>query len=128
MTRILVIDDQAHVRAAVLSVLRARDFEVTGVADGPAGLAEFKAAPFDMAIVDVYLPILDGVQVIRELRAMAPKLPIIAVSGVMLGDSQRTALDMFANAADLAEVECLKKPFRSSELLKAVDKVLATAA
>ncbi len=86
MIRILVIDDQAHVRAAILSILRAKDFDVVGVNDGAAGLQEFDNGHFDMAIVDVYLPGMDGVKVIRELRERAPKLPIIAVSGVMLGE------------------------------------------
>jgi len=128
MTRILVIDDQAHVRAAILSVLRAKGFEVVGVGDGTAGLHEFDVAPFGMAIVDVYLPGVDGVNVIRELRARSPRLPVIAISGVMVGESNHTVLDMLPNAADLAGVICLRKPFRSAELVKAVDKVLARAA
>ena len=127
MARILVIDDQAHVRAVILSVLRAKDHEVVGVSDGSSGLQEFKDTPFDLAIIDVYLPGIDGVKVIREMRTLAADLPIIAISGVMLNDSDRTALDIFANASDLADIACLKKPFRSSELLKAVDKVLAPA-
>ena len=128
MARILVIDDQAHVRAAILSVLRAKGFEVTGVSDGTAGLQEFDAAPFDMAIVDVYLPGVDGVNVIRELRKRAPDLPVIAISGVMLNESSRTALDLFPQATDLAGIVCLRKPFRSSELVKAVDEVITKAA
>jgi DNA-binding response OmpR family regulator len=128
MTRILVIDDQAHVRAAILSVLRVKGFEVVGVSDGAAGLHEFDVARFDMAIVDVYLPGVDGVKVIRELRMRSPHLPVTAISGVMVGESNHTVLDILPNAADLKGVACLRKPFRSAELVKAVDKVLAAAA
>lgn len=128
MPRILVIDDQAHVRATVLAILQPNGFTIVGVSDGRAGLRAFEEASFDLVIVDVYLPGVDGVKVIRELRARAPNLPIVAISGVMLAGSQHTALDIFPNASGLSEIVCLRKPFRSAELLAAVEKAMAVAA
>jgi len=128
MPRVLVIDDQAHVRATVLTVLRANGFEVATANDGKSGLQRFADSQFDLVIVDVYMPELDGVKVIRQLRARAANLPIVAMSGVLLGESRHTALDIFPNASDLSDIVCLKKPFRSSELMAAVEKALVLAA
>jgi hypothetical protein len=63
------------------------------------------------------------VKVIKQLRAHHPELPIIAISGVGLGESERTTLDFFPNAG-LHDVFCLRKPFRSGELLAVVEGVM----
>ena len=128
MRRVLVIDDKPYVRATVISVLRPAGFEVVAVDDGKWGLRKFEESSFDLAIVDLYMPGVDGVKVIKELRNRAPKFPIIAMSGVLLGRSQRTALDIFPNVPGLTEIICLKKPFRSNELLSAVETALALVA
>lgn len=124
MARILVIDDQPHVRATISTVLATRGIDVVGANDGPSGLREFDKVPFDLAVVDVYLPGMDGVKVIKELKARAPGLPIIAISGVLLGTSEMTALDMFPQAPGLGDVICLKKPFRAIELLTEIERAL----
>lgn len=126
MTRVLLMDDQAHVRAAIKATLQPNGFDITEVGDGKAGLAAFDTATFDLAIIDIYMPKLDGVKVIKQLRARNPALPIIAISGVELGQSERTPLDFFPNAG-LGDVFCLKKPFRSAELLAVVESVMQFA-
>lgn len=130
MRRILVVDDQSHVRAAILTMLRAKGYHAVGVGEATSALREFESAPFDVVVVDVYLPGIDGVRLIRELRARAPNLPLIAISGVLLKGSKRTALDIFPLAPDLDDVECLPKPFRVQALLQLIEKSFqpATAA
>ncbi|HEX3972531.1 MAG TPA: response regulator [Stellaceae bacterium] len=128
MRRILVVDDQAHVRAAILSVLRVGGYSVVGVADGPSALKAFEEMAFDLAIIDIYMPGLDGVKVIKKLRECAPALPIIAMSGMLLNDSQITALDFFPNARAMSGVVCLKKPFRAGEVLAAIEEAMALSA
>ncbi|MGH6724973.1 MAG: response regulator [Pseudolabrys sp.] len=128
MRRILVIDDKPYVRATILSVLRPAGFDVVAVDDGKIGLRKFDESTFDLAIVDLYMPGVDGVQVIKELRKRAPDFPIVAMSGVLLGPSRRTALDIIPIVPGLTEIICLKKPFRSHELLSAVESALAPVA
>ena len=125
MPRILVIDDQPHVRATVLVALRANGFDAVGFADGASGLRAFEASRYDAAIVDIYMPGLDGIKLMRALRALSPDLPIVAMSGVLLGTSENTALDFLSRTPDLSRIVCLKKPFRSSELLAAIRKAMA---
>jgi CheY-like chemotaxis protein len=128
MARILVIDDQTHVRAAIVLALRAQGHDVVDADSGASALREFAHAHFDIAIADVFMPGMDGVRLIRALRERNPKLPVIAMSGVQLAGTGGTALDHLHMARDLAGVVCLKKPFRASDLSQAIDKAMAVAA
>jgi CheY-like chemotaxis protein len=123
MPRVLVIDDQPGVRATISLVLQAEGFEVTAVESGQLGLSEFHNSYFD-----IFMPEMDGVKLIKALRARIPTQPIMAISGVQLRASGRTALDLFAMAPELSSITCLQKPFRPRELLQAVLKALAVAA
>lgn len=128
MARILVIDDQPQVRAGLRLALEAGGHEAVGAGDANAGLREFRNSPFDLVMVDVYMPGVDGVTLIKSLRERSPGLPIIAMSGVLLKNSDRTALDFLPQLPGLADVVCLRKPFRPPELVKAIQVALAVAA
>jgi CheY-like chemotaxis protein len=71
------------------------------------------------------MPGIDGVTLIKELRKRSPGLPVVAMSGVLLGTSGRTVLDHLPNISELTDVVCLQKPFRPNDLLQAVLAALA---
>ena len=127
MPRILVIDDQPHVRATITLALQAKGFEVVAVDNGTVGMSTFENSVFDAAIVDIFMPGIDGAKLIKMMRDRNPKLPIIAISGVLMKASGRTALDFLSMSPDLASVVCLQKPFRPSELLHAIENATAAA-
>jgi CheY-like chemotaxis protein len=79
-------------------------------------------------MVDIFMPDMDGVKLIRALRQRVPDLPVIAMSGVLVGESGRTVLDMLPMTSDLPNIMCLKKPFRSKELLDTIQKTIGVAA
>lgn len=120
MPRVLIIDDQKDVRAMVAIVLRVNRYEVVEAGSGAAGLKAFGEAPFDAAIVDIFLGDTSGVEVMATLRERAPGLPIVAVSGM-------TALDFMEQAPHLAGVVCLQKPFRPNNLLQALRSAQAAS-
>jgi CheY-like chemotaxis protein len=126
--RILVIDDQNHVRAAIVLALQARGFDVVGAESGQLGMTKFEQSKFDVVIADLFMPGIDGVTLIKALRKRDPGFPVIAMSGVLLGTSGRTALDHLPNISELADVICLQKPFRPNDLLRAVAAALAASA
>ena len=74
------------------------------------------------------MPGVDGVTLIKALRKRHSGLPVVAMSGVLLDGSGRTALDHLTNIAELKDVICLQKPFRPNDLLQAVAAALATGA
>ena len=120
MPRILVIDDQADVRAMIAMVLRIHHFEVVEAAGAAAGSKAFDESAFDLAIVDIFLSGSNGYEVIVAMRERVPHLPIVAISGM-------TALQFVAENPELGNVVGLQKPFRPHELTAAIQKALATS-
>jgi CheY-like chemotaxis protein len=128
MPRILVIDDESHVRATVKLGLESKGFEVVAAESAVAGLRAFESSSFDLAIVDIFMPGMDGVKLIKALRERNPGFRVVAMSGVHLSGSPRTALDYLPMAPELSDVTCLKKPFRAAELMQAVEKAMGASA
>jgi CheY-like chemotaxis protein len=124
MPHVLVIDDQVYARAAVAVALRTNGFDVTGFENGRLALSAMENAHFDLAIVDIYMPNMDGVKLIRSLRERCPDLAVIAMSGAFLSSNGRTVLDILPATGNLANVIRLKKPFRADALLRAVQVAL----
>ena len=127
MKRVLIIDDDAGVRATVSVLLTSKGFEVVTAESGFAGLAIFESSLFDLVIVDIYMPGQDGAKTIKKLRERTPNLAIIAISGKLLNATGRTALDFFGMAPAFANVVCLQKPFRPDQLLQAVHNAIYVA-
>lgn len=121
MSRILVIDDQADVRAMICMVLRVNHFEVIEAASAAAGLKAFEISEFDLAIVDIFIQGTNGFDVIRTMRDRVPNLPVVAISGM-------TALEFINASPDAGSVICLQKPFRPAELLRAIEAARKVAA
>ena len=133
MPRLLVVDDQVHVRAAITVALRANGFDVVAVESGRLGLVElnkmpFDSPPFDLVIVDIYMPEMDGVTLIKAIRERTPNLPIIAISGMLYPVSGRSVLDHLSMAPHLSGITYLQKPFRPKDLLQATQKAIGVAA
>jgi len=114
MPRVLVVDDQADVRAMISIVLRIHHFDIVEAQSASSAASLFDDAGFDLAIVDIFLQGTNGSDLITELRGRAPGLPVIAISGM-------TALDFLSEAPELADVVCLQKPFRPPDLMRAIE-------
>ncbi|MEV4282623.1 response regulator [Actinoplanes xinjiangensis] len=112
MGRILVVDDEPDLRFLLRRIFSRAGHEVGEAGDGAAALASVHAAPPDLVVTDMMMPVMDGVELIRRLRC-DPKteaIPILAVSG----DWQ------LAVGADAA----LAKPYQQEELLAVADGLL----
>jgi DNA-binding response OmpR family regulator len=113
MLRVLVIDDESHVRSAIGIALQGNDYDVLAVENGRVALKAFGEREFDVAIVDIFMMGMDGMTLINALRARAPNLPIVVISGGAYGT---TAIDILQSSG-LPGLVCLPKPFRPGELL-----------
>ena len=118
MSRILVVDDQADIRAMIGMVLRVHHFESVEADSAAAGLKAFQNASFDLAIVDIFLQGTNGFDLIKIMRERAPDLPVVAISGM-------TTLDFVASAPEYSDVVCLQKPFRPNDLMRAIEAAKA---
>ena len=114
MPRVLVVDDQADVRAMICIVLRVNHFEIVEAGSAAVALQAFEDSSFDLAIVDIFLQGTNGFDLIRSMRERVPDLPVVAISGM-------TALDFLSEAPELSNVVCLQKPFRPVQLMRAIE-------
>jgi two-component system, OmpR family, KDP operon response regulator KdpE len=107
--RVLVVDDEPQIRRALRLVLRANGYAVEEVATGEDALDKLAAQPFDVMILDLVLPDLDGVEVCRRVREWSP-MPVVVLSAH--GDE-----DVKVRALDEGADDYVTKPFSAPELL-----------
>ncbi|GGU14607.1 response regulator transcription factor [Streptomyces violascens] len=119
--RILVVDDEPEVRAAVEDGLAVEGYEVKGAPDGLAALSEVAAWRPDAIVLDVMMPVLDGLGVCRQLRAMGDRTPVLVLTAL---DSVSERVDGLEAGAD----DYLVKPFALDELIARVRALLRRAA
>jgi CheY-like chemotaxis protein len=119
--RVLVIDDDAGVRETIKQTLDERGYEVVTAVNGARGLAAFRDARPDLAVTDIVMPVMEGLQTIREMRRERPDLPIIAISA---GD-RAARRDFLEIARQLGVREIVVKPFDPDEFAALVENCLA---
>ncbi|MEM6886004.1 MAG: response regulator [Verrucomicrobiota bacterium] len=122
MKRIMIIDDSDATRASIECVLIALGHQVVSVENGLDALKELKAGePFDLLITDIFMPEMDGIEVIEKSRQLYPDMKIIAISAGGMGIRGE---EMLAIASDLGAQKVVKKPFSTDDLSAAVTTVL----
>jgi two-component system response regulator PhoP len=117
--RILIVDDYTDIREMYATFLGENGFEVVEAADGLQAIALSAASPIDLAVVDLGLPQLSGIEVIRRFRA-GESLARMRIISLTAQAGERTRIDALDAGADLA----LTKPCLPEELLAAVRKLL----
>jgi CheY-like chemotaxis protein len=120
--RVLYAEDQATARVVTTALLERMGFDVEAVEDGELAFEKAKLETFDVILLDIEMPVMDGVTAARHIRASAlpcRNTPILALSA-FLADS--TEHSVWRDAFDSA----LPKPANSNELQRAMRKVLAT--
>src|SRR6185503_20688842 len=78
---ILVVDDEAGVRASLSGILGDEGYRVDAVESGEAGLQALESREYDLLLLDVWLPQMDGIEVLSRVRALDPDLPVVVISG-----------------------------------------------
>jgi len=111
MTRVLIVDDEPQILRALRINLTARQYDVVTAADGGQALRAATEEHPDLVVLDLGLPDMDGVQVIRSLRGWTP-VPIVVLSG-------RTGSGDKVDALDAGADDYVTKPFSVDELLAA---------
>lgn len=114
---ILVIDDEPTVLESFKMILTIKDYIVGAFLDGPSALESFKAGQYDIAFVDMKLPKMDGLEILKHLKEKDPKLEVVIVTAYATDASH-------ANAINLGALEYLRKPFLMEEIYELVDRGL----
>jgi PleD family two-component response regulator len=119
--RILIADDDPQMRRLVRSILERDGYEVTEAADGLDALDQVETKPFDLMVLDVDMPRLDGLGVLEELRAR------VATSGVPVIVLTARTDDTESRVLDLGAQDFLTKPVQAQSLQARVKAVLRRA-
>ena len=113
MSRILIAEDETRLAAFLEKGLRSSGFTTTTVSDGPSARAAARDEDFDLLILDLGLPGMDGLEVLRNLRAAGQGLPVLILSA-------RDDVADKVGGLELGADDYLTKPFRFEELLARV--------
>jgi DNA-binding response OmpR family regulator len=119
MLRVLVIEDESRIRSFLTRALTADGFAVDGADNGQDGLERALRGSYDLVILDLLLPRVDGLTVLRELHRRTPDLPVVILSA-------RCDLDTKLRSFDLGANDYVSKPFAVDELVARVRVQLRT--
>jgi CheY-like chemotaxis protein len=121
MAKVLVIDDDVQLCDVLRLMLTHEGHKVMLTHDGVEGINVFKDLKPDLVITDIIMPNKDGIQVITELMALNPYIPVIAMSG---GRRSVTAEFNLESAGFLGVKSILSKPFTREQLREALKNAL----
>ncbi|MCW5893621.1 MAG: UDP-3-O-[3-hydroxymyristoyl] N-acetylglucosamine deacetylase [bacterium] len=114
---ILVVDDEAKIRQTLRGVLTDEGFDVVEADNGRAALDALAHQVPRLAIVDIWMPEMDGVELVQRMRSQVPELPIIVISG-------HGTIETAVRVIQLGAFDFLEKPFQLDALLKVVGRAL----
>jgi DNA-binding response OmpR family regulator len=118
--RVLIIEDDPSVGAAIKMMLGREGCDAVHTSDAETGVKVFESLCFNLVIVDIFMPGMNGLKTIAEFKNRAPDVPVLAISGFRFRDSMDPGLDFLGMADEAGAAACLRKPFTSEQLMTAV--------
>ncbi len=117
---ILIVDDDANVRDSIGGVLRDEGFQVETAGNGSEAISKLGATDPRLVLLDVWMPEMDGIQLLQELRSARSDLPVIVVSG-------HGNVETAVKATKLGAVDFIEKPFSIDGLLGSIRRALRSS-
>jgi DNA-binding NtrC family response regulator len=115
--KILVVDDEEGARELFNTILTDEGYDVVLADSGEKALSLFKSTPFHLVITDIKMPLMNGLQLLQEIRKIGSKTDVIMVTAY--GE-----VESYLKAMSLGAVEYINKPIRIKELKRIVNKIL----
>jgi len=118
MKNVLVIEDDNKMRDGLVEILKDEGYNVDSAENGSLGLDKTKKKDFDVVLTDLIMPVMGGMEVLREIKHMKPKTSVIII----------TAFGTIENAVEALKVgatDYITKPFKIDEVQTKIRKVLA---
>ena len=115
--RILIIEDEASLRQTMTRIMRQAGCEVAAAANGPEALQRLGNSAYDLAYLDIHLPEMDGLQVLKEIHKMHPQMPVVLFTAY-------ASLETAVEAMRLGATDYLLKPLNPEVLLNRTENIL----
>jgi two-component system nitrogen regulation response regulator NtrX len=116
--RILVVDDEADIRALLAEILTDEGYAVTTAADAAEARSARRSGDFDLVLLDIWMPDIDGITLLKEWKESG-------VAGTVVMMSGHGTVDTAVEATRLGALDFIEKPLSLSKLLRTVDRALA---
>ena len=120
MKRILIVDDESSILLFLRTILERQGYKVVEALNGEEGMRLFRESRFDLVIIDMIMPVKDGLQTLTELMEKTPDLPVIAISGGGTIPKER----YLTIASYLGNVRTISKPFSPGIITETVHELL----
>jgi two-component system response regulator AtoC len=120
VAQIIVIDDEPGIRRILVHFLRSLKHEVLEAENGRQAMSILAGGLPDLVLTDIYMPDMDGIEIVTELRRSGGHVPVIVISGGGTLPKQT----LLANAKLLGAVASIEKPFDLDELGQVVEAAL----
>jgi DNA-binding NtrC family response regulator len=110
LTRVLMVDDEKEFAEALSERLRLREYDVTTSLSGEDAVSKIKARRYDVVILDVSMPGMDGVETLREIKRLQPLTEVIMLTG-------HATVDSAIHGMKLGAFDYLRKPCETEDLI-----------
>ena len=116
MKKLLIVDDDQVDRMHLVRMLKGDSFEIHEAENGSKALDVFSKCKFDLAIIDIIMPEMDGIELLVKLKKADPEIPVIMVTG-------KDEIDSYIHAKDLGAFEYIVKPVNQSLLEEMISSI-----
>jgi DNA-binding NtrC family response regulator len=113
--KLLLVDDEARFVETLSKRLTARGYDVEGALSGPEALARLGARPFDVVLLDVWMPGMDGLEVLKQIRRLHPSVRVVLVSG-------NASITAAVEGIRLGATDYLLKPVEIEDVMAKVEE------
>ena len=120
MAQILILEDDNALRETLAMALTKKGHMVVSAASGDEGIEKLVGGDFDLVVIDILMPGIDGFGVLQEMKRLLPAVPTLAISG----GGRLVDYDFLEGASTMGASETLKKPFSVSAFYDAVTRCL----
>lgn len=122
MNKILIIEDNIEYQQMLKNVLEKAGFEIKAVSNGKNGLKLLQDKSFDLVITDIFMPVMEGLETIRNLKSEFENVKVIAISG----GGHIQDMSFLSMAKELGADFIIKKPIKIKQLISDIKTLLQT--
>ncbi|MGI6656255.1 MAG: response regulator [Desulfobulbus sp.] len=116
--RVLIVDDEEDFRQTIVKRLNARKIQASGAGSGPEALELVKGADFDVIVLDVKMPGMDGLETLRHIKQMKPEIEVVMLTG-------HASVEFGMKGMQLGAFDYIMKPAPLNELLDTINLAYA---
>ena len=115
--RVLIVDDETNIVSSLHGILEDEGYQIDTADDGVEALEHVQSDPPDLVLLDIWLPGMDGIEVLKTIKTYHPEIEVLIMSG-------HGTIDTAVKATKLGAFDFIEKPFSLDQLVQSVDKAL----